>query len=84
MFIDSVMDVVHADHTLDVLIVAALRGRILGDLGAAEDAGWNAVVVVVSVRIAAEALRDEPARPMRLLKSDDEKLQHHHEDYQQA
>lgn len=84
MFIDGVVDVVHADHTLNVFIIAALGGRILGDFGSAEDTSGHIVVVVVSVGVATETLGDEPARPLRLLKSDDEKLQDHHENYQQS
>lgn len=82
MLINLKMDIVHADDTGNVVFKAARSRRVLRQLSPLKDACRDFLVVIVGEWVDAEALGDEPARPVRLLSLNNEQL-HGHEQYDQ-
>ena len=80
MFINFIMDVVHADYTCDIIFKAAWSCGISCTLGPCQDSRRHCLVVLVSERISSETFRNEPSCSMSLLSFDNEKLQSHEQD----
>ena len=66
------MNVLHADDTGNIVLVAARRTGVLTEASSSKHIRRSGVIVFVGIRVPAETLRDEPAGPMRLLALHDE------------
>ena len=74
MFVHLKVNIVHANDTSNIFFVVAHRCRVFALLGSSEHASWRGVVVLVSVWIHPETLRDKPARPVGLLSAKNKQL----------